>query len=61
MFNRFVGQKKPTVTQEEKPFDMTTMTNHMDNLNKREDQILKKIENIDQQLATYLIDWSNYC
>lgn len=61
MFNRFVGQKKPTVTQEEKPFDMTPMTNHMDNLNKREDQILKKIENIDQQLATYLIDWSNYC
>ena len=55
MYNRFVGQKKPTVTQEEKPFDMTPMTNHMDNLNKREDQLLKKIENIDQQLGTYFV------
>ena len=52
MFNRFVGQKKPTVTQEEKPVDMTPMTNHLENLSKREDQILKKIENIDQQLAS---------
>ena len=34
---------------------MTPMTNHMDNLNKREDQLLKKIENIDQQLGTYFV------
>ena len=52
MFSRFVGQKKPAQVKEEKPIDLTPMTNHMDNLNKREEQLLKKIGDIDQQLAT---------
>ena len=47
-----MGQKKPVEVKEEKPIDLTPMTNHMDNLNKREEQLLKKIGDIDQQLAT---------
>ncbi|KAK8792298.1 hypothetical protein WA171_002550, partial [Blastocystis sp. BT1] len=50
MFNRFLGTAKPVEKKEDKPVDMSRITEHMSRLDQREERIQKKIQDLDTQL-----------
>ncbi len=54
MFNRFLGTAKPVEKKEDKPVDMSRITEHMSRLDQREERIQKKIQDLDTQLEQYV-------
>lgn len=55
MFSRFTGTKKPVEPQENKPIDTSRLQTHISSLDAKENNITQKIQEIDNQLATFVI------
>ena len=55
MFSRFTGTKKPVEPQENKPIDTSRLQTHISSLDAKENSITQKIQEIDNQLATFVI------
>lgn len=51
-FGRFVGAKKPVVEKKEEEYDFTKFNNHVDNIDRKEAEVAKKIEDIDREVAS---------
>lgn len=54
LFGRFTGTRKPVEQKEDVPFDSTKLHGHMDDLNKKEEEISHKIQEIDREIGEYL-------
>ena len=55
MFSRFTGTKKPVEPKENKPIDTSRLQTHISSLDAKENSITQKIQEIDNQLATFVI------
>ena len=51
LFGRFTGTKKPVEEKKEDAYDFTRFNQHVDNIDAKEAEIARKIEDINREIA----------